>query len=241
MPIAEKYNVLFIHIPKNAGKTVEIMLGIHGSYKGSPNARSRFNALMKFLLTKSMNKLALCQLIGVIDKSFASQHLTLQEIELNNFIKAETLNSLIKLAIVRDPFDRAFSLFNHWVKNVDVDCVEEEFYRFLNSIDERRMSEKHSVACHFRNQIDFLRNTKGEYDSVSICRLENLEKDLLDFCDRHGVEVNVASTLKATVFESDSKTKRKAMSSRNGELVFNLFMEDYKHFNYNKVTSNVIA
>ena len=50
-------------------------------------------------------------LLGVIDRSFTAQHLTLQEIELGNFLPSDVLESSTIVAVIRDPLDRSlFSL-----------------------------------------------------------------------------------------------------------------------------------
>ena len=76
MPLSHENEVLFIHIPKNGGKSFEIFLDIHHQYNGSPNNRSFLNKVSKFLLNITSNKNAKHQLMGVLDKSFAAQHLT---------------------------------------------------------------------------------------------------------------------------------------------------------------------
>lgn len=231
MPVSHKHKILFIHIPKNAGKSFEIFLNIHNSYNGSPNSRSKINAGLKYLLRLTSSKDAERTLIGTIDNSYAAQHLTFQEIILGNFLSKEILNSYLKVAIVRDPYDRAFSLFNHVINNkISDQNVEETFYEFLISIDKYRHSKKHHIACLFRQQIDYLKDTEGDINQINILRLDFLQSDLKLFCLKNSLQINQQKDISSKI-ESDYSLKNTAMSYRNRTLIEFYFRDDLRFKN----------
>lgn len=225
MPISDKHKIIFIHIPKNAGKSFEIMLGIHNQYHGSPNSRSKLNAGLKYLLTSSKNKKAEKLLMGVIDKSYAAQHLTLQEMILGNWLNKEQLNEYHRIAIVRDPIDRAYSIFNHTSRDFDINNVEEKFNSFLNEIPYRRFDQKHSRSCFYRQQIDYLRDLRGDIDSVKLLTLENLHNDWKNICEELGLKELMQTQITSKI-ESNNEHRTLALSDRNIKLIEALFLDD---------------
>lgn len=240
MPISHKYKTLFIHIPKNAGKSFEIFLGIHNQYEGAPNSRSFANKVAKYFLNKTTNVNAVKQLIGTGDKSFATQHLTLQEILLANWVDNQTLKQYRRVAIIRDPFDRAFSLYNHHrlVHTPEtIESIEDGFFAFLNQIEGLRNSSDHAIISHFRQQVDYLRDLKGNIDSVAVLRLENLKEDVNSFCERKSLDALKNKSLPISK-ESKNDFRDKAKSQRNIDLVYNLFKDDFESLGYEKTVLN---
>ena len=226
MPYCSKNDLLFIHIPKNAGKSVEILFGMHRSHEGSPNSRSKLNEFAKWVLNRTANPLAEQTLLGVIDRSYTAQHLTLQEIELGSLLPHEILSRATIVAVIRDPYDRSYSLFNHWMQPKSSEKVESEYFDFLSSIPERRASPKHRIACHFRQQVDFLRDKTGSFERVQLIRFEHLQSDLTAFCKSHGLKDCDPNELTSRS-DSDPAMRTAADSPRNRAMVESLFEEDY--------------
>ncbi len=234
MPISHKYKLLFIHIPKNGGKSFEIFFDIHNQYSGSPNSRSLLNRAAKFLLSKSTKKASVQNLMGVIDKSYAAQHLTLQEIILGNWVNNDILERYYKVAIIRDPYDRAFSLFNHWSSNIKstVESIEQDFFDFLSKIDSYRKSSDHNLASHFKKQVDFLKNLNGEITNIELLHLEKINEDVANFVKK--INLTKEKSLSFPINkESDNKLRDNSKSERNLEKVYDLFREDYELLGYN--------
>jgi|GEM_PF-2070333 len=233
MPYCKQKNLLYIHIPKNGGKTVEILLNMHQSYNGSPNSRSFLNTVFKYLLNKTTNHQASEQLLGVIDHSFAAQHLTLQEIEICNFMSIDNIKKAKILTTVRNPYNRAYSLFNHWINEKKNELnVEKMFHDFLLKVGEKRKERKHSVYSHFRQQVDYLKNSQGIIENIRILHLETLKCDLIKFCKEQELNIDVEEKLSLTKFESNENLRTISMSKRNKELVYELFKDDFRLLDY---------
>ena len=83
MPISHDKKLIFVHIPKNAGESVEKALGM---YRGDPKQT----------------------MWGVVGKRTVLQHLT--GVELRDRIGDEAIwNGYFKFAIVRNPWSKAVS------------------------------------------------------------------------------------------------------------------------------------
>jgi hypothetical protein len=176
--------VIFIHIPKCAGKSFEVAMGIASDkevkrYKW----RSNINRLGKLILKKSGDKKALPRLWGVHDMTFALQHLTYTEIELLNLLDSEVLKNAINVAIVRNPYDRAVSSFLH---------MGGDYSSFLDFLQNYYTSSNrdHNALAHKRPQVDFLRNKKGEIVVDNIIKLESLNEDYDQFKLKYGIIAN---------------------------------------------------
>jgi hypothetical protein len=76
MPIFHKHKLIFIHIPKNAGKSIEAgFLGRKGPDSGK---RSHLNAACKLLMRLTSKPVPQRDLLGSLDYTFAAQHMTLK-------------------------------------------------------------------------------------------------------------------------------------------------------------------
>ncbi|PTV96914.1 sulfotransferase family protein [Rhodobacter aestuarii] len=90
MPVSRRHQAIFVHIPKNAGESVERTLGIYG---GNP-AETAW---------------------GIIGNNVVLQHYTALELR-DNFCTAEVWDRYFKFAIVRNPWSKAVSEYNWYLK-----------------------------------------------------------------------------------------------------------------------------
>ena len=157
MPYSKLNNILFIHIPKCAGKSFEVALNLTTKEEAFKYTwRSFLNKVSKYFLILTRDKKSKLRLWGVLDISLTSQHLTYAEIELLDLLDRTILDESIKVAIVRNPYDRAVSSYNHMNQN----------HKYKNFLDFAKnyyleTSKRHNDLAHKRSQIDFLR-TKME-------------------------------------------------------------------------------
>ena len=107
MPISHKDNIIFVHIPKTGGGSVEKTLGIFGE-----DNNGSLNPNLDILYGKKNNKLL--------------HHLTIKEIK--NFNNSQCLNYK-KVSFVRNPFDRIVS---EYLWRIQVYCKKKiNFKKFL--------------------------------------------------------------------------------------------------------------
>ncbi len=99
MPISRQFKIIFVHIPRVAGTSVEKYLGM-----GSIDQLFSFD---KIKLTKWSKKFP----ENSPEQSKTPQHLT--ALELKKVIPENIFNSFYKFSIVRNPFDRIISEYLH--------------------------------------------------------------------------------------------------------------------------------
>lgn len=219
MPYSSKHNLIFIHIPKCAGKSFEVALDIATKQEVSQYKwRSNINRLGKLILKKTYDRKALTRLWGVHDITLALQHLTYAEIELLNLLDATILQKAIKVAIVRNPYDRAVSSYLH---------MGENYVDFLDFLKQYYMASNrdHNALAHKRSQVDFLRDKKGIFAMDYVIRFENLHEDFEDFKVKFGIHSDKLPHI------GKQKNKKDYMDYYNEEtkkIVDELFKEDFE-------------
>ena len=184
MAYSSSKKVLFIHIPKNAGKSIEAALGlISKELLERPSLRSPLNRFAKLMLKLTSSSYTSESLFGPLDYTFCAQHLTYSEIEFLGLLNEEELKSSLKLAVVRNPYTRSMSTCRHFCGKCDLDT----FKYFWENISIRKNAD-HNCLAHARTQASFLRRFDGTAAPVEVLRFENLERDFNNLCDREGVD-----------------------------------------------------
>ena len=221
--LSEK-KLLFIHIPKNAGKSVEQALGVVSEkIIIRPKTRSPLNLTAKFFLNKTQNHSTRSRLFGSYDYVLCAQHLTLQEIILLNLIPSAKLRRCIKFAVIRNPFTRAVSTFRHFTKG---SCVG-DFISFWKEFPHYHGVEHNRVA-HMRGQVDYLRDCSGRLAVENLIRFEDLNCDYSMFCKKYGL-VNHKLPHIGVIRDFDY---RSFYNSEAKGIVSHLFAEDLDTFKY---------
>ncbi|MEM9234627.1 MAG: sulfotransferase family 2 domain-containing protein, partial [Pseudomonadota bacterium] len=195
MPLFHQHKVLFIHIPKNAGRSIEeAFLGDAGTPDdGRRNLASRAGT---WLQRRFSSPFAKKFLIGTVDYSLASQHLTYTEMQHLRLVKDDIFAHYRSFCVCRNPFDRAVSTVLHFASadGVAAPTNTSEFERLLTAWNERDKSD-HNLIAHDRSQADYVLDSRGRMAVETILRFEHLEEDFEKFATSIG-----ASDLKLTWF-----------------------------------------
>ncbi|MBX3435506.1 MAG: sulfotransferase family 2 domain-containing protein [Pirellulales bacterium] len=170
-------NLLFIHVPKNAGKSIEALLGLVGR---DELASYRFRSLPAragtYLQRTFADRKALQRLFGTVDVTLCAQHCTLQEIELLGLVPRAILAEAFKFAVCRNPWDRAVSTYHHW-RDRNREPSRADFDAFWRGWLDRPPRD-HNVRAHQRTQVAFVRDSTGRIAMDEILRFEALGDDL---------------------------------------------------------------
>lgn len=167
MPICHKRKLIFIHVPKTGGTSVEKVLRLESlhnlfSYKkciaSMPNIADIFNGIDKNIVL-----------------SITPQHLT--SCHLKNIFPSQ-FETYTKFAIVRNPYDRIVSEYHYINDFMKHDFLKQyrdiSFLEFLKRVRETpRMLQVSLFDNHFLSQSEYLRCLNKEQDNIF--RYENIE------------------------------------------------------------------
>lgn len=234
MPVFSDVSLLFIHIPKNAGKSVEdYFLGVKPDNEGLRGGRSRLNSLAKYLLNLTANPLPKQMLLGSYDYAFAAQHLTLGEIKHLGLIGAKRLRELTTFCVVRNPYDRAVStLVHHYASDPEAQKrVTSSPKNFERSLAEWLDSEPvdHNQIAHKRTQFEFLTLDGSTVAVENILRYESLGKDFDAFISSQGLP---AKGLGWRGKQRKSRDYREHYTEAAREMVEQYFEKDFEMLGY---------
>lgn len=170
MPISDAYRVLFFHIPKTAGSTVEEVFDI----QYVPH-RARKD-LLSWINTETIP--AYQHLLPSTTRKLLEEDKRLDEV----------WDRYLKFTVVRNPYERAVSTYHSLKRNGRFSHATRTFFDFLRfardvvkEIEENGSDSKYDTVPflhHLRPQRHWFRSSENVYDVV--LRFENLEQDLTD-------------------------------------------------------------
>lgn len=172
MPFFRDRNLLFVHIPKNAGRSIEAaLLGSTGSPDDGRRSWSNRLATGAQRCTAAVGVRE--RLIGTLDVTVAAQHLTFAEIELLGLLPADQFAHCRRFSVCRNPFDRAVSSVFHFCgKPQDQLDFERALSRWLD-----RTPRDHNELAHRRTQAAYLLDSRGQPAVPHVLRFERLAGD----------------------------------------------------------------
>lgn len=181
MPFFPDHNALFIHIPKNAGRSIETALFPAGV--GSASGRRRWvNRAAHLAQRLTTNPTAPRYLVGTCDVSLAAQHLTLSEIRLLGLLPERATRPVFTFCVVRNPYARAISSVWHFRNRLA------DRYRLDDRPDAAQLEHAlaawadldpadHNLRAHQRPQADFVFSRENRNAMDMTLRFERLNED----------------------------------------------------------------
>lgn len=233
MPFFDKYNCIFIHIPKNAGRSIEELL-LDESGSANSGRRSRANRLATYFLRKTSSPIPKKHLIGTLDYTISAQHLTLAEIELLNLVSVDRIANCLKFCVVRNPYDRMISLIRHYRKHP---LSPKGFVSPPDPAEFERAIDKwfdldiydHNRLAHSRTQYSYTINSRGTANIDVVLRYESLSQDFEKLAAQLGIN---ASALPHVGQVKQRVDYRDLYTAASRQKVEHKFAEDLDYFEY---------
>ena len=226
MAYSKNQNILFIHVPKNAGKSIEYALGIASiEIVNSPGQfRSPLNRVLKKLLYSTNDSFPKQNLFGPLDIVLCAQHLSLLEIENLSLLPRESFREARKFAVVRNPFDRAISVFRRFNPKFEL----EDFKRFW-SYEVDNIYQDHGRTVFYRSQFSYVADLEGKVAVDRVLKFENLERDFLLLCEDWKLEVR---ELKKIGKRPEATEYKNILDLEAREILESRFSKDLEVFDY---------
>ena len=228
MPKFAKHGLLFVHIPKNAGRSIEAAL-LRKAGTPADGRRSLASRVGKALTTYGRSSFADEYLIGTIDHSFAAQHLTYAEMQILGVLDRAQNKALKPFCVVRNPYDRAISSVIHFCcADASAPSDPAEFERMLEGWLNRQV-EDHNSRSHRRPQRDFVIDQYGTVVVDEVLRFETLGDDfarLMQDCGLGEVELGWRGK------SSRSETYRDYLTAHARQLIEREYGADLEAFGY---------
>jgi len=177
MPLFPELELLFVHIPKNAGRSIEqALLRNDGNPDGG--RRSILNRAAHVLTEMTSSRFSRKYLIGTLDVVTVAQHLTYTEMDLLGLLNDQQKSEFTSFTVCRNPYDRAVSSLNHFLSGKGSPHIENtsSFERQLHEWIERDVTD-HNERAHRRQQIDYILDTRGHSAVQHTLRYENVSSD----------------------------------------------------------------
>jgi chondroitin 4-sulfotransferase 11 len=205
MPICHNRKFIFVHIPKNAGSSVEVTLGIY---------RKEFMVESKDSIVED----------GI---SYSLQHLTATQLTEHELTKPFFKN-YFKFSFVRNPYQRVLSEY-FWLKQKKIDINKKSPENFSSWLD-----TYYSVIDkdHKLTQYQYLYDKENNLMVDFLGRVENFNQDFEILTKKFG-RIIKPMQYNATRQKKDADHSL-YLTDSNKEKIYNLFKIDFDTFGYEK-------
>lgn len=221
MPIFHKHKIVFIHIPKTAGSTINTALGIEELFKSDRPLSLYDNDILYGIR-------------GTIELD----HLTAAD--MIHEIPPTIWNTYYKFAVVRNPYDRLVSQYFYSVEYNDYRVVSKEnsktFEQFIdtltsliNTFDTMTQLEK----THYIPQYDYIYNDSGECLVDYVGRFETFNESIQDILNQTN-KYHMKSLFNVKKQTSNHKPYNIYYTDSLKQKVYDMYEKDFITFGYDK-------
>jgi hypothetical protein len=201
-----KINLLFIHIPKTGGSSLEKYFNVKFNIPLNKKSLMSTEDIREFYDKPEINS--------------SLQHLTYNTIiKYKDFFKIDETNLKI-LAVVRNPYDKVMSdLF--YLKKVNISSTKEEVYKNL------QVYLKENYDNHITPQYKFITNDdENLIDDIMILHTETLNDDMLKLGYK---DFNIKMNMNPNVVNYQDYLNEDSI-----KLINEIYKKDFEILNYNK-------
>lgn len=199
-----KKNLLFIHVPKTGGTTVENYM-------------------------KTIDKPILCNGYGRF-KNIVFQHFNYKDYI--KFFGNKRYKNFVKFSIVRNPYDRLISEY-YWSKpklNIGYKS-NKTFDYFLNEVEDIVTNKKYELTIyhnHFIPQYEFICDSSDNIMINKLFKFEEFEK-IINFLNKKNYDLR-----KKKNFNVSKNDKKIILNNNQKNKIYELYKKDFEIFKYEK-------
>jgi hypothetical protein len=206
MPYFKELNVLFIHVPKTGGSSLEIYF-----LKKNRNIKENIECI-DILITDENT-----------DMGHSYQHCTYRELLINaDKFKIDFNDKLKKISIVRNPYERLISdlywnkIINNMSTPMDIENGIKEYFKNEYFYDNHKLPQ-YDMIKNITNKID---------DDIIILRTESLTDDMhkIGFDDFHEYENKTPN----------KQTHINFLTEESKNMIYEYYKIDFDSFGYTK-------
>ncbi len=238
MPVSHQHKLIFVHIPKTGGGSIEKALGIFGvdNIGGNIHCSKILYGYIKaggkyqeyFDLSCPKKDGFHCCNRGFnrfIKDNFCSnnyevndalQHLTISEIQ-----RRKPFLNYYKFAFVRNPFDRLVSEYKWRVGNGEIGDMD--FTEFVETV----VVPNQQQDRHLRSQLSFVSNRKGQIIVDYIGKYECLERDFNKLLEKFKLDAELPR-----IHASKRQHYREYYSDQTRQKAATIYADDLRELNY---------
>ena len=213
MPICNNKRIIFVHIPKTGGTSIEKLFGMYNENSNIPDLDKLHGHVPVENSKKVDNPLSLGGNYG-----YYLQHLAIHEIK--RLIPENIYTDKNIFTCIRNPWDRIVSEYIWAYSFIEFDDF---INRVFSVVSNRIMLDTENV--HFRPQNEFL-NSEVNY----ICRFEQFKQDLVKLNKRLQLNINIDQIPHEK--KSIRKHYSKYYSKKSVALIEEIYAKDIEIYGY---------
>lgn len=222
-----KSKIIFVHIPKTGGTSVEVAINTHYykygygvifTDKNNEINQIRYENLKKVVKMRNLN----------ITRKFALQHLKSNEYKVT--LGDDTYNEYFKFAICRNPYDRIISEF-FWCEIPEIgDKHGQSFDDFLEYVQKCVLERNYYETIyhdHLIPQHEFIYDEKNNLQINKLFKYENFD-EVKNFLKK---ELNITNI---PHWHKRSSDKEIELTNKQKQIIYKIYRNDFILLNYKK-------
>jgi chondroitin 4-sulfotransferase 11 len=205
MPISKNLKTIFVHIPKNAGESIERALGMYGGNAGDT-------------------------MWGTIANRHVLQHLTASEMR-KQFFTDTMWDDYFKFAVVRNPWSKAVSEYSWYLRYGPLI----PFYEWVDSLENRLHINKAINILEVGHNVEQFKFIYSECDKLlvdKVIRFENLKTEFDALCLE--LKWNVDLGYSETTASPNKIDFRRYYDKETVLKIAQIYSQDVEIFGYNQ-------
>lgn len=216
MPISSQFKVIFIHIPKCAGTSIEKFLGM-----ATPKQFFSYRPI-KELNIPAYNA-------DTLERR--PQHLT--ALQLRNILPTNIFNDYYKFTVVRNPYQRLLSEYCYIHDTPTEKTAEFRNISFDSFVDKVLALDKADKLVkfdgHLDRQVDYILDEKGDVMVDAIFKFESIDDCTRELQARTGIMAELPHSRATSLIDA-----KREISTETKEKIYEYYKDDFILLDYER-------